>query len=159
MKKINEEKLKRVFGLGTLVFIILSILLEVLRKNIPAMTLTPTSYEYLFSTLRNISSIFLALFFTVFIFLVFKKRFGLLCSVFITLMADSFIAFAFGALLMMVSTVMSTNALGITAIESIYTYLLGMMTAIVSAIAFIASLIIFLAVRLVLYIISKNKKA
>lgn len=159
MKITNEKMLKKISGIGTLIFLALSIILEVIRKNIPPMTLTPTFYEHLFSILRNISLVFLAILFTVFIFLTLKRRLGILNAVFITLISDSFIAFLIGALIMVFSTLSGAGSLGMTAIESIYLYLLGMLTALVSGAIFAALLVVFLLVRLIMYIISKNKKS
>lgn len=158
MNKETGFKIKKYAGFATPVALAFALITEYLRSILPQSSSTPTELDYKLTVWRNAFLIIMAICFTVFLFLIIKKRLGILKAVFYTILSDSLIVFALGTAMMLISSAKNITATGISAIESIYYYLLGIMIMIGSAAAFATALLIFLVLLLVRYIIRKSKE-
>ncbi len=149
---------KRISGIVFAVSLFLTIVFELLSVYIPPFSAKPTVVRYRLSIPRDILFVIAAISFTVFIFTFFLKKFGTFKSIFYTVFGDSLIAFAFGGAIMLISQLKSISEIGISALESLYYYLLGFMIMLVSSAVFGVSLISFFVITLILYILKKKRQ-
>lgn len=156
MKKLNEEKARKISRLSALAALVISILLEFASRFLPQFSKAPTSTEYTLTIFRNIFILILAVSFTVFLFLFLKKRLGVMKAAFYTVFADSLILFICGFVLMAFTQSITPSQSGMGSFESLYLYLLGLMTTVISAGIFVLAVIIFVFLRITLYIIGKK---
>ncbi len=156
MKKPNEEKVIKISKISALAALVISILLQIAAQFFPKWSKSPTSTEYTLTILRNVFIFILALSFTVFLFLFLKKRLGVMKAAFYTVFADSLILFICGFVLMAFTQSITPSASGMGSFESLYLYLLGLMTTVISAGIFVLAVIIFVLLRIILYIIGKK---
>ena len=70
--------------------------------------------------------------FTVFLFLILKKRFGKLKAVFYTLYSDCILGFLVGVLITLLAGAQDPTVFGITPIASIYYYFIGLLVMTIS---------------------------
>ena len=132
MKNENIIRLRKTSGISAFVFLAATLIIEILRQILPPHTLMPTRTEGIITVFRNIVFVLFALAFTVFLFLVFKNRFGKVRAIFYTLYSDCLIGFLIGVLITTLSGSNNSAAFGITPIESIYYYFLGLLVMIIS---------------------------
>lgn len=139
----------------SLVLLAVTLVIEILRQTVPPHTVMPTSTEGIITVFRNIAFVFFALFFTVFLFLTFKNRFGKIRAVFYTLYSDCLIGFFIGVLITVLAGSQNSAAFGITPLESIYYYFLGLL---VMTISVFLILIGILAYAIIMGIIDRKLK-
>ncbi|MBQ8207894.1 MAG: hypothetical protein IJZ89_04075 [Clostridia bacterium] len=157
--KISEEKIKKIAGAASLSALIIALLFEISRKIFPGMTNRPTALDYTLSVFRNAFLIILALAFTVFLFLLLKKRLGIIKAVFYTIYSDSLIGFFVGAVMMTLASMQNISAIGLTALESIYYYFLGIFIMVISAAIFVIGMIAFAVLRFISGLKEKKHQA
>lgn len=155
----HEEIIKKISAAVLLSSLAIYILLRSLSKIIPQMTETPTKTEYDLLSTANIFLIILGVSFTVFIFLLLKKKLGSLKAFFYTLYSDSLIGFLIGTVMMSIASMKNISAVGLTAMQSFYYYFLGIMIMAFSASAFLLGLIIFAVLRSIIAIKAKKHQA
>lgn len=158
--KISEEKIKKTSWISSLAAFAISVILEIMRQYLPRHTARPTSTEFTLSSFRNLFLIILAVSFTAFIFLILKKRLGTRKAVFYTIYSDSLIGFFIGAIIMSVASLPNVTAVGMTPLESIYYYFLGIFIMLISAAVFLTAMIVFSIISTIIkFKEKKNEKA
>ena len=116
----------------SLVLLAVTIVLEIMRQTVPTYSVMPTRTEGIITVMRNIVFVFFALSFTVLLFLLFGKRFGKVKAVFYTIYSDCLIGLFIGVLITVLAGSQNPAAFGITPLESIYYYFLGLFVMAIS---------------------------
>ncbi len=156
MKRFKKESLNRIAFWATISSLILSVVSEILKDIVPPLSNQPTKVMHIISSWQNICLLFLALSFTVLLFLLIKKRLGIFKAIFFTIFADSFIAFSIGILLMAVTNAVSTAGDSASNLTSLYLFLLGLTTSVISASVFLVALTVFIISIIILRFSKKN---
>lgn len=132
MTSENTVKVKKISGILSPIFLFLTLALEIFRQ------MTQNGIIVVF---RTVFFVFFAVSFTVFLFLVFKKRFGKLKAVFYTLYSDCILGFLVGVLITLLAGAQDPTVFGMTPIASIYYYFIGLLVMTISvALVFVGML-------------------
>lgn len=107
--------------------------------------------------IRNIMFPVTVVLFSVLLFLLLRDRHGTIKSVFLTLLTLTSLCFLCGALLTSVFAFIRPSSVGITAVSSLYYYLLGFMIMLCSAAVLILTLLVFLVIYIIRFVKNKSK--
>ncbi len=132
MKNENTNKFRKTSGILSIAFFIATLLLEIIRQILPPHTIMPTTTDGIITVFRSIFFVIFALSFTVFLFLVLRNRCGKVKAVFFTLYSDCLLGFFIGLLITMLASSQNSASFGITPLESIYYYFLGIFVMLIS---------------------------
>ncbi len=138
-----KNKIKKTSGILSLAFFILSLLIEIIRQTLPPHTYIPTTVEKIISVLGNIVFFCFVFSITVFLFLTFKNRFGKIKAIFYTLYSDCLLGFLVGILITTLASSQDSASFGITPLESIYYYLIGLRVMVVAVALTLAGMIVY----------------
>lgn len=156
MKNKDINKLKKISGILSLGAFLMTLFVEILRQTVPQYTILPTTTEGILTVLRNIFFAVFVFSFTAFLFFVFKDRFGKVKAVFYTLYCDCFFGFLVGMLITVIAGARNSASFGITPLESIYYYFVGLFVMAISVALILVGMISY-AITMTI-IARKNKK-
>lgn len=138
-----KKDIKKASGILSSVFLGLTLMIEIIRQIVPIHTVMPTATEEIISVIGNITFALFFLSFTVFLFITFKNRSGKMKAVFYTLYSDCIIGFLVGSIIMTLAGSQDSASFGITPLESIYYYFVGLSVMVISVALTLAGMIVY----------------
>ncbi len=139
--KLNKRRIS--MRVLSLVFFASTFIVEILIQTLPKHTSIPQSTENILIIFRSIFLVCFAICFTLVLFPLFEKRFGKLKAVFFTIYSDCFIGFLIGILITTLAGSQNSISYGITPLESIYYYFLGIFVMLISVLIVLIGMITY----------------
>ena len=155
MKKPNSKTVRLVSGITCILSLLAALGIQLSKGYFSSISGTPTALDYSLSCARNVAILIFLLSFSVFFFLLLRKKHSVTSSVFMTIMLDSLLSFFGAVAIYIIAEKAIPLSLGMSNIEVIHMALLSIIAMLVSLAVLLLSSAIFAIVKLVIFIKSK----